>query len=352
MANFLIYGATGYTGTLAAERAAALGLTPVLAGRDPRKARALGEQLGLPWRAFLLDDRDALRNGLKDVAAVLHVAGPFSATSRPMADACVEAGVHYVDVTGEIDVFEALAARDGEAKARGIALLPGAGFDVVPSDCLAAHVVRRLPGATRLKLSIGGFGGLSSASRGTAKTMLEAAGVGTRARRDGRIVELDHAPHGLADFGRGPRPTVGVSWGDVSTAFRSTAVPDIDVAFEATPAMRRAAAAPKLVRRLMGAALVQAALARLIERAMPPGPDEAQRQAGRSVIVAEAFDDAGGHAASRLSAPEAYSLTAMTAVEIARRAAAGEIPPGSHTPAGAFGPDFILSFEHIDRIDF
>lgn len=352
MAGLLIYGATGYTGELCAERAVAVGLRPIVAGRSATKARALGERLKLDWRAFPLDDPAKLRDALAGVRAVLNVAGPFSATARPMADACVARGVHYVDVTGEIDVFEALAIRDGEARGRGIALLPGAGFDVVPSDCLAAHVVRRLPGARRLKLSIGGFGGLEAASRGTMKTMLEAAGRGCRVRRAGRIVELDAAPRGEADFGDGPRPTVGVSWGDVSTAYRSTGVPEIDVAFEATPAMRQAAGAPKLVRRLFGAGFSQLLLKRLIDARMPPGPTAEQRASGRTQILAEAWDDEGGYAASRLTTQDAYTLTCLTAVETARRAAVGEVPVGYQTPSSAFGPDFIMSFEGAERHDF
>lgn len=352
MADFLIYGATGYTGQLISEHAASRGLAPVIAGRDAAKARALAERLGLAWRAFSLDDSAALHRGVLAVKAVLNVAGPFSATARPMADACLAAGVHYVDVTGEIDVFEALAARGGEAKARGVALLPGAGFDVVPSDCLAAHVVRRLAGAKRLRLSIGGFGGMDGASRGTLKTMVEAAGAGARVRRDGAIVELQSLPKGLAaDFGEGPRPTVLVSWGDVSTAYRSTGVPNVEVAFEATPAMRRAASAPKLVRSLMAAGPTQRVLKRLIETRLPPGPTAEQRNVGRSVVVAEAWDDAGGHVASRLTVPEAYRLTALTAVEIVRRVAAGDVEPGSRTPSSAFGPDFIMSFEDVARTD-
>ncbi len=351
MSRFLIYGATGYTGALCAEHAASRGLAPVVAGRSAAKARALADRLGLDWRAFPLDEPAQLAEGLSGVEAVLHAAGPFSATSKPMADACLARGVHYVDVTGEIEVFEALAARDGEAKARGVALLPGAGFDVVPSDCLAAHVVRRLPSATRLSLAIGGFGGLASASRGTAKTMLEAAGRGCRVRRGGRIVEIDPAPRGVADFGAGPRPTVGVSWGDVSTAFHSTGVPDVDVAFDATPAMRQAAGAPKLARRLFGARTTQRLLGRLIEIAMPPGPTDEQRAASGNVIVAEAHDDAGGRAASRLRIPNAYTLTAWTAVEAARRAADGKVAPGFQTPSRAFGPDFILLFQDVDRED-
>ena len=208
MGDFLIYGATGYTGRLIVEHAAERGLDPVLAGRDAAGVRSLAERLGFRHRAFDLGSRKAVVDGLTGIAAVLHAAGPFSATSAPMVEACLAAGVHYTDNTGEIDVFENLAARDTQAKAAGVMLMPGVGFDVVPSDCLAAHVAARLPGATRLRLSIGG---LTRASRGTAKTMVESIAQGVRVRSNGRVVLATGTPNGVADFGVGPRPTVGVS---------------------------------------------------------------------------------------------------------------------------------------------
>ena len=347
MGEILIYGANGYTGELAAEHALSVGLRPILAGRDIGKLRTLGERLGLGWRAFPLDAPARLREGLAGVAAVLHAAGPFSATSRPMADACLHAGAHYVDITGEIAVLEALAERDGEARASGVALLPGAGFDVVPSDCLAAHVAGRLPGATHLRVSIGGFGGFS---RGTARTMVEGIAWGTRVRRDGRIVELPRPPRGSADFGRGPRRTVGLGWGDVSTAWHATGVPNIDVYFEAFPAMAAAAGLPAAMRRVLSGAGAQRLIGRAIDR-FPRGPTATRRETARSAFLAEAWDGAGGRAAARMEAPEGYTLTAWTAIEIARRAAAGMVSPGFHTPATAFGPDFILGFPHVARID-
>src|SRR5262249_10824875 len=151
---------------------------------------------------------------------------------KPMADACVRTGTHYLDITGEIDVFEALAARDAEAKAKGVMLLPGVGFDVVPSDCLAAHMKRRLPDANDLKLFLGG---LDDISRGTAKTMVEGIAAGTRIRRDGKFVTMARANQSTIDFGDGMKPTIGVSWGDVSTAYYSTKIPNIEVHFEAVP---------------------------------------------------------------------------------------------------------------------
>ena len=210
----------------------------MLAGRNRETVRQLAESLGLEWREFGLAPTIAQLNGIR---AVLHAAGPFSATAGPMVRACLAAGVHYCDITGEIDVFEALAGLDAEAQAAGVMLLPGAGFDVVPSDCLAAHVAARLPGATKLRLSIGG---LSKASRGTVKTMLEGLGTAVRVRLDGQIVSGDPRSRASADFGAGPRPTVGVPWGDVSTAWRSTGIGDIEVFFEASREIKTMARLP------------------------------------------------------------------------------------------------------------
>ena len=348
MSDILIYGATGYTGRLAAEHAVERGLSPVLAGRNADALRSISDRLGLRRRVFGLDRRAELARGLEGITAVLHAAGPFSATAAPMAEACLAAGVHYCDITGEIDVFEALAARDAPAKAAGIVLMPGAGFDVVPSDCLAAHVAGRLPDATRLRLSIGG---LTRASRGTAKTMVEAVAQGTRARSNGRIVRIRGTPRGTADFGAGPRPTIGVSWGDVSTAWHTTGVPNIEVFFEADRAMEMAASLPTFVKGALGAGVVQRVLKAQIDRRLPPGPTPEQRARGRAVIVAEARDAAGGTVVSRLVTPEPYALTAMTAVEVVRRLAEGEGAAGFQTPSSVFGPDFIMGFEGVTRED-
>src|SRR5262249_13408518 len=145
--TWMIYGANGYTGELCARRAKARGERPILAGRSAAKVSALAQELGFEHRAF-----DLRSPNLDGVSLVLHWSGPFSATSRPMVDACLASKAHYLDVTGEAEVFEAVLARDAEAKQRGVALLPGVGFDVVPSDCLAAQLKEKLPTATQLEL--------------------------------------------------------------------------------------------------------------------------------------------------------------------------------------------------------
>jgi short subunit dehydrogenase-like uncharacterized protein len=194
---------------------------------------------------------------LREVDAVLHIAGPFSATSKPMADACLRTGTHYLDITGEIDVFEALAARDAEAKKAGIMLLPGVGFDVVPSDCLALHLKQRMPDATDLKIYIGG---LNALSHGTAKSMIESVAYGTRVRRGGRIITLPRPAEANCDFGEGPKPTIVIPWGDVSTAYYSTKIPNIEVRMAATAELRVASLLPDFIRKLIGTPFVQSML--------------------------------------------------------------------------------------------
>ncbi len=344
-ATILIYGATGYTGKLIAREARAKKARVVLAGRSPNKLKAIAGPLDLPWRAFDLADRARLDAGLKDVAAVLCCAGPFSATARPMADACLRRGAHYLDITGEIDVFEALAARDAEAKRAGVTLLPGVGFDVVPSDCLAAHLKRRLPDASDLKLYIA-LG--RNISRGTAKTMVEGIADGARARRNGRIVTLAPPNAGSCDFGRGERPTIQIGWGDVSTAFHSTGIPNIEVHFEASPALNALARVPGLIRSLVALSPAQRFLKALIDR-QPEGPSDKARLNGRCVLVGSASNKKGETVRTRLKTPEGYTLTARTSLDAAMRVLVGEFKPGFQTPSLAFGPDYILGFEGVTR---
>ena len=345
--TILIYGATGYTGKLIAKAASERAARPILAGRNLEKVKAVAAPLGLAARAFDLGDAAGLDAALRDVSVVLCVAGPFSATSRPMAEACIRNRVHYLDITGEIDVFEALALRDAVAKRHDVMLLPGVGFDVVPSDCLAAHLKRRLADASDIKLylSLG-----AGTSRGTAKTMIEAIAAGTRLRRGGRLVSRDRAEAGSCDFGLGVRRTVQVSWGDVATAFYSTGVPNIEVHFEASPAIEALARMPRLAKSFLGLGFMQSFLKARVD-SLPEGPGEAARRAGRAILVGVARNDRGASVRSRLRTPDGYTLTVATAFDAALRVAAGEVKPGFQTPSRAFGADYILGFDGVTRED-
>ena len=348
-ADFLLYGSYGYTGRLIAERALEQGLRPLLAGRDAGALASQAAELGLEFRAFSLDDTAALDASVRAVQVVLHAAGPFVHTAAPMAQACIRAGVHYLDITGEIAVFEAMAALDGAARASGVMLMPGAGFDVVPTDCLAAHLARRLPGATSLALAFRSLGG--GLSRGTATTMVENAGRGGAVRREGRIVAVPAAWRTrTVDFGRGPVSVTTIPWGDVSTAFHSTGIPDIEVYTRMSPGQRRMLLASRYVRWLLEAGPVQGLLKRRIH-ARPAGPSAEVRARSASLIWGEALDPVGSRVESRMRTPEGYTLTAWTSVAAVQRVLSGGAAPGYQTPSRAFGPDWILSFPGVERTD-
>ena len=345
---YLIYGANGYTGELIAREAVRRGQRPVLAGRSAEAVRALASALGLEHRAFALDDARAVDDALKGMTAILHCAGPFMRTFRPMADACLRARVHYLDVTGEIEVFERLAARDAEARAAGVMLLPGVGFDVVPSDCLAAHLKRRLPSATRLVLAFHSVGGLS---RGTATTMIENLHRGGLIRRNGVLTPVPAAwKTRKVDFGRGPRTVVSIPWGDVSTAYHSAGIPDIEVYTTATGPLLLAMRASRLLRPLLASSVVQSFLKKRV-RSGAPGPNPEERARGRTVFWGEVTDEAGGRAVSRLHGPEGYTFTTLTALASVEKVLSGSAPPGFQTAAKAYGPDFVLGVEGVARED-
>jgi short subunit dehydrogenase-like uncharacterized protein len=345
---WLLYGANGYTGELVARLAAARGHLPVLAGRRAGAVCALSDTLSLERRLFSLDDPRRIDEALAGMCLVLHCAGPFSRTSRPMADACLRARTHYLDITGEVEVFEALAARDDEARAAGVMLLPGCGFDVVPTDCLAAHLARRLPGARRLALGIRASGRVS---RGTATTAIEGLGRPGLVRRGGALTTVPVAAKTRTiDFGDGPRPAVTIPWGDVSTAWHSTGIPDVEVYMAAPLRLRAFLRASRFLGPLVGSGAVRRFLTARV-RAGAPGPSEEERRRGRAFAWGEAEDDAGRRVASRLAMPEGYTLTAHAALAVVERVLAGEAPPGFQTPSRAYGPDLVLGLEGVVRTD-
>ena len=346
--GFMIYGASGYTGKLISQYAKSLNLSPIIAGRNPQKVSDLAEKLGFQSRVFSLTDVDAVANAIADVKVVLHCAGPFSATAFPMLQACLKTQTHYLDITGEIDVFEMIHQHHEQLVAQNIMALPGAGFDVVPSDCLAAHVSKRLPEANRLIIAIRG---LNSPSRGTAKTALENIHVGTRIRRNGKIVNV---PSGdietSVDFGEGPSPCIAVGWGDVSTAYYSTGIPNIEVYFYASKKLKKMTRLGRQFGWLLRTKPAQLLLKKLVDK-QPEGPDEAALQRSKVTLVARAESQDGKTAAAKLITPNGYALTAQSAVAIVQKVLAENFKPGFQTPSLAYGSDFVLTLDGVTRED-
>src|SRR5919202_492909 len=138
--SFLLYGATGYTAQLIREQASEFGLTPILAGRSETKLRPIADKFGLSYRIADLNEPSALDAALADVPVVLHCAGPFSKTAAAMQQACLRTSTHYLDITGEVAVFEQGMALHQQAQQQNVMLMSGVGFDVVPPDCIARYL--------------------------------------------------------------------------------------------------------------------------------------------------------------------------------------------------------------------
>ena len=344
---FLLYGATGYTGKLIARRAKALGMRAILAGRSAEKVAAVAAPLGFPKHTLSLDDTSALDALLEKVPVVLHAAGPFRETASPMVAACLRTNTHYVDITGEIQVFEGCAHRSKDAAEAGIMLLPGAGFDVVPSDCLAKYVSEQVPGGHHLTLAMSG---MSKASRGTAKTAAQYVGLGTYVRRGGKIHQLTDVLTQDFDFGDGPEKSIAVSWGDVSTAYYSTSIPDIEVFFKSSRELEGAMRIGRFTGQVLRSRLGQMLIRRQINR-RPEGPTEDMRETAQHVILAQVTDGFRNSFTARLTTPEAYALTAETALEIVQRILKGDWKSGFQTPSNLYGADFILNFDGVIRED-
>ena len=337
---WLLYGATGYTGELIAREAVRRGLRPILAGRSQAKVAQLAAELQCPSAVFSLDDHTTMLSSMQAIGAVLHCAGPFAATARSMMQACLASHVHYFDITGEIDVFELAHSVHDKAQRSGIVLCPGVGFDVVPTDCVALKLKETMPDATHLTLAFDGGAGVS---KGTAKTAIDAAGDGLKVRREGKIVSEPLASHTRRiDFGSGEKLAVGIPWGDVSTAFYSTGIPNIDVLTATTPkrlaSMRRANSLRPLLRQRWFKTLLKYG----IDLRVTP-PDATERSNNPSFIFAEVRNAAGQTFAVRFRTANGYALTVSSALAIVTDVLHRPRAPGFATPSMLMGSDFVTA---------
>lgn len=343
----LIYGAYGYTGRLVAREAVDRGLRPVLAGRDAERLETMGEALSLPTRVVSLHESARLRAVLDEVSTVLHCAGPFVHTAGPMVRACLQTGTHYLDLTGEVEVFRGMARRDEHAQSTEVMLLPGIGFDVVSSDCLARFVANRVSRASILEIALFADGDVS---RGTLKTLVERLGEGGVVRREGT---LQTVPPGwtsrTVDFGDRSRRVISIPEGNVVTTGHSTAIPNVTAYLALPRPIQALLRGSRYVAGLLKWPPLRRLLKRLVER-RSPGPSAEQRRQGRTVVWASARQGTDPAVAARLHGPEAYTFTARAAVNGIERVLDGTAPPGYQTPSTAFGADFVLDVAGVERV--
>jgi short subunit dehydrogenase-like uncharacterized protein len=346
--GFLLYGSTGFVGGAIAHLAVQNGLRPIIAGRDAAKIEAQATELGIEHRVFSLDDSTAMDKVLKEVTVVLNCAGPYIYTFKPMVDGCLRTGTHYLDITGEIPVYEAMAAQDAQAKAQGVMLLPSVGFDVVPTDCLALHLKQRLPSATHLTLAFQ-TEGPAGLPPGTQRTMIEMIPFGHRVRHQGRLeIPKRGVKTRLIDFGQGPVQATRLTWGDVFMAYYSTGIPNIEDYVVLPEAMRRQIALIDYLLPLFKLGAVR----NFLKRGVKPGPTAEQRAMTSTHVWGEVEDDQGRKAVSRLHGPETGVVwTTRAALAAVQKVLAGNASPGFQTPALAYGADFVLECEGVTRED-
>lgn len=343
----VVYGSYGYTGRLIIAECLKRQQRVMLAGRNQKALHKQSETTGYPYQVVEVYEKEKLLELLRPAQLVIHCGGPFMFTAKRMVDACLATKTHYTDITGEIAVFELLKKYSDQGVKEGIMILPGSGFDVVPTDCLALHLKERLPDATHLELAFATSGG--GASRGTTKTALLGLGEGSRIRLDGKIVSVPlHQGMKEINFGTFKSIAARIPWGDIATAHFSTGIPNIAVYMAITKKLKRLLKASQYLNWLLSSKKVKRFLLKRADKM--DGPTEAQRASSKSYVKGKAWNNKY-LVESSLEMQDGYSFTAKASVEIAHKIIAGNFKTGYQTPSSVYGSNFILEFSGTTRRD-
>lgn len=325
MRKLMIYGATGYTGRMAATYAKEAGFHIVIAGRDQIPIVKLASTLQAQYQVFTLEDAQEIAEALADVDVLLNCAGPFLHTAEPLMRASLKSGTHYLDIAAELDSYLLAEKLDEQAMLAGVMLLPGSGGSVAMLGCLAQHVVKRVSEPQSIKIALHVSGTMSRGSAlSAAKNMTDCL-----ARVSEQLVKRN--PHHIHefDFGQGQVPCFPITLPDLITIWKDTRVANIETFVH-----------------LSGNAFQVENLA-----AWPDGPTAEQREQNRYQVAIEVLGRDQSIARAVLHTVNGYTFTPMAAVIAAQRVLAGEARPGFQTPAGLFGEHFVTSIADTTIID-
>jgi short subunit dehydrogenase-like uncharacterized protein len=343
--QFLLYGANGYTGKLISKLAAQYNLQPILAGRTEDAIKPMATELQVPYTIIDLNDSEKLEAALQQVKVVLHCAGPFSQTAKQMITACLKTDVHYLDINGDISVFEFLKTFDAAAKQKNIMVMPGVGFDVVPTDCIALQLKNKLPNATHLKLAFASVNG--GLSHGTAITMASKIGEGGCVRENGMIKRKPLGHKGMwVNFGEQNLFVMTIPWGDISTAYFTTGIPNIETYTGIKPKVFTILKFQWAFNWLLRTNFIRNIIKKKI-KATPAGPSDEQRQKSKSLVWGEATNAAGEKVTASLSCLDGYSLTAHSSLLIVQKILMGNFKNGYQTPALVYGENLIFELPKV-----
>jgi len=346
--KILIYGAYGYTGRLILQEALRQGLQPMVSGRNVDQVEQLAAQYQLTARPFRLASVDTVAKNLHDIDLVINCAGPFSHTAEMMMRGCLLAQADYIDITGEWPVFELAHSFATSAKSAGVILCPGAGFDVIPTDCLAAQLQQKLPTANHLKLAFAASGGVS---RGTALTSIEGLTLGGRVRRDGQLIKVPLAYQTqLIPFADKKRQAVTIPWGDLVTAYYSTGINNIEVYLAMPAAQIRRLRWLRWLRPLLALPPVQSRLKARVRKQVT-GPSAQTLQQGVTQLWGE-VSDGKRRVSATLQTANGYQLTALGSIEIAKFILDYEGAGGYYTPSQLCGNDLVNRLPGSSKTEF
>jgi len=331
----LIYGANGYTGELIARLASSYNLKPTLGGRNEFFIKKLANTLELPYKIVELNDIEKLDQIVSQFSLVINAAGPFSQTAKFMVESCIRNSVHYTDINGDISCFELVKEYNQQAIEKNCMLMPGVGFDVVPTDCIAQLLHENLTDAVDLKIAFATVG--STISHGTANTMTEKMGEGGARRVNGVIVSANLGEHGMmVDFGEKNLFCMSIPWGDISTAFQTTGIPNIETFTCVNPILYKRLKYQKIFNWLLRTSAARRYAKNKIKN-RPAGPSQSMRENGKCFVWGKATNLAGETKEALLNGPEGYAFTAHSSLIIAKKILSGNWKAGYQTPAGCYG---------------
>ena len=347
--KWMIYGANGYTGRLVVDEAIKRNLSPILAGRS-KSIQALAVEKGLEYEIFDLSSIDDIALKLLNVSVLANCAGPFSATAKYMIPACIKSKTHYIDITGEISVYDYAHSKHKEAISSKVVLCPGVGSDVIPTDCLAVYLKDKCPDATHLSMAWATKG--SKPSKGTAKTAVEGLVHGGKVRQNGKIIEVPIAyKERIIDFGFGELNTMTIPWGDIFTAYHSTNIPNIEFYFSRSHKKVESLRRQLKYFRFLKIRWIMNFIKKRIDKVWKPNTAE-ERADSKSYFWGEVINPNGEKVIGRFSTSDGYDLTASGTVEVAQYLLDDIDQAGYFTPTSLIGKELIEKMPGYSGIEF
>lgn len=325
--KLLIYGAAGYTGTIIAARAKELNIDFEIAGREPYKTRKLAEELAVGYHIFDVDNEYAWEKALDGKQVLINAAGPFKFTAEQAMRACLKAGVHYLDISAELDTYRLAQSLDRETREAGIQLISGAGL-FVSYDALVVHLSKLVAEPEYLKVGFRHYGGFS---RGSVLSSKNIADLGILIRRNGEIVSNPDPQSKLFRFGQEEVECLPTPLGGIILSYKSTGIPNIEEFFSLK--------------------LPANELPDLTAESLPDGPTKEERAAGRNGISAELTGKDGKVVKAYVDAPSGYDLTPLSVIAVAHRILNGDFKVGYQSPGSAYGEDIINDIPDTYLID-